>query len=260
MENKLVRIPQWAGIIIILALITSGASLTIISPLYANGLINVIIPILILTFFKSEFFEKLKLSTLAVGRLLVVVTFLGFLPGDWLVQIIIWLLRINILEAMLTDYRNKSYFNVISGLALIGSSFIITGSWLGSYYVTTNAAMLYWAIAYTLWNWDFVIHEFKHQVGFYHLAVLTSPLVLVLLTAEPGLWLIARANTLTFAGIFQIIGKKHIEKYLFNQALAGKIAVMKGTRIQLLLMAVTVALCLMAVVGNSPGLFTRGFL
>lgn len=248
MDKKLSKIPQWLGFILLLSFITAGATLTIFSPLYANGIINVLIPILILIFFKSEFFEKLKLSTLAIGRFLVVMTVLGFLSGDWLVTIIIWLLRLNILEATLTDYKNKSYFNVISGIVLIGTSFALTGGWNGTFYLTTNEAMLFWALAYTLWNWTFVIYEFKHQIGFYHIAVLLAPLLFVTFAAQPGFWLIARANTLTFAGIFQITGKKQIEGYLTNKTLEKAIEKIKDKRVQLLIMLITVILAFLPLV------------
>lgn len=242
------RIPQWLGMIILFVFITLGAVLTTFSPLYGNGIINVVIPVLVLIFLKAEFFEKLKLSTLTFGRFLVVVTVLGFLPGNLLVGVIIWLLRINILEATLTDIRNKNYFNVVSGFALIASSFVLTGTWLGSYYLMTNAAMIIWALAYTLWNWDFVIYEFNHQIGIYHIAVLASPLLFVLVAQQPGFWLVARANSLIFAGILQITGKKYLEKYLLNQAFANKIAALKEKWVQIIVMAVNIILCSISVV------------
>jgi len=245
MLQNLLKLPQWLGFVLILGFITLGSTLTVYSPLYANGLINVVIPILILIFFKSEFFEKLKLGTLTIGRILVVFTVLGIFPHEWLVPAIAWLMRVNILEAALTDYKNKSYFNVISGLALLGSSFILTGSWTGTYYLTDapGAAMLLWALAYTLWNWDFVIYEFKQPVGLYHAAVLSAPLLFIVLIREPGFWLILRANSLTFAGILQITGKRHIEQYFTNYSFGKIILWLKSRTVQATLAAVNVILC-----------------
>ncbi|MDR6548821.1 DUF5692 family protein [Paenibacillus qinlingensis] len=247
MAQKLLKIPQWIGFLLILAIISLGTTLTAFSPVFANGIINVIIPIGILIFLRAEFFEKLKLATLLIGRILVLLTFLDYFPSDWLVPLIVWLLRINILEATLTDFKNKSYTNVISGLILIATSFVITGSWLSSYYITINDAMIFWAIAYTLWNWNFVIYTFKQAIGFYHIAVLTTPLLLVCLTMNPGLWLIMRANSLTLAGIFQISGKAYIESYLASPALHNFIILVKKPPIQLGLMVINAVLCVLAV-------------
>ncbi|OCT11850.1 hypothetical protein A8709_28705 [Paenibacillus pectinilyticus] len=247
MTERLRKLPQWIGFLIILTILSLGTTLTAFSPLYANGLINIVIPICILIFLRADFFEKLKLSTLVIGRILVVLTFLGYFPSDWLVPVIVWLLRINILEATLTDFKNKSFYNVVSGLVLIATSFVISGAWLGSYYITVNEAMIFWAIAYTLWNWDFVIYAFKQPIGFYHIAVLTTPLLLVCLSANPGLWLIMRANSLTFAGIFQISGKAYIESYLASDAIQSFIIWIKRKPIQISVMLINVILCLVAV-------------
>lgn len=247
MTSKLLRTPQWIGFLVILAFLCLGTTITAFSPLYANGIINVVIPIGILIFLRADFFEKLKLSTLLIGRFLVVLTVLGSFPSDWLVPIIIWLLRINILEATLTDYKNKSFANVVSGLILIATSFVINGSWLGSYYITENEAMIFWAIAYTLWNWNFVIYTFKQSIAYYHIAVLATPLLLVGLTANPGLWLIMRATSLTFAGIFQISGKAYIESYLASPAMSAFITSIKKRPTQLIVMGINVILCLLSV-------------
>ncbi|NOU67211.1 hypothetical protein GC096_24505 [Paenibacillus sp. LMG 31461] len=247
MTERLMRLPKWIGFLIILTILSLGTILTAFSPLYANGLINIVIPICILFALRSDFFEKLKLSTLVIGRVLVLLTFVGYFPSEWLVPIIVWLLRINILEATWTDFKNKNYYNVISGLILIATSFVITGTWLGSYYITVNEAMIFWALAYTLWNWDFVIYEFKQQIGFYHIAVLTTPLLIVCLTMNPGLWLIMRATSLTFAGIFQISGKAYIESYFISPTLLNFITTVKKHPIQISIMVINTLLCLLAV-------------
>ncbi|OAS21072.1 hypothetical protein [Paenibacillus oryzisoli] len=246
MTDRLLKFPQWIGFLIILTILSFGTTLTAFSPLYANGLINIVIPICILFALRSDFFEKLKLSTLVIGRVLVVLTFVGYFPSEWLVPIIVWLLRVNILEATLTDFKNKNYYNVFSGLALVATSFVISGAWLGSYYITVNEAMIYWVIAYTFWNWNFVIYEFKQPIGFYHLAVLTTPLLIVCLTLNPGLWLIMRANSLTFAGIIQISGKAYIESYLASPAMLTFITTVKKSPVQISIMVINAILCLLA--------------
>ncbi|SDX38381.1 DUF5692 family protein [Paenibacillus sp. CF384] len=248
MSMKPAQLPQSILFEIILAVIIGGTVITAFSPLYGNGIINVVVPIVILLVLKADFFEKLKLSTLLIGRILVVVTFLGFFPDNWLVPTIVWLLRINILEATLTDYKNRSYYNVISGIALIASSFVLQGEWLGTYYVTTNEAMIYWAIAYTLWNWNFVIYNFKQQIGFYHIAVLIAPMLIVLGAWNPGLWLIMRANSLTVAGIFQISCKSYLEQNLRNDSLNAFITKVKRKPTQLIVMVVNVLLSALTLV------------
>jgi hypothetical protein len=89
MAERLLKLPQWIGFLIILTILSLGTTLTAFSPLYANGIINVVIPICILFALRSDFFEKLKLSTLVIGRVLVLLTFVGYFPSEWLVPILI---------------------------------------------------------------------------------------------------------------------------------------------------------------------------
>jgi hypothetical protein len=53
MKEKVWRMPQWIGFLIILAIIFLGTTLTAFSPLYANGHYQCDYPYLYLTFLAS---------------------------------------------------------------------------------------------------------------------------------------------------------------------------------------------------------------
>lgn len=101
-------------------------------------LFNIVLGIIVLIAMKPVFFETLKLSTLLVGRFIVLFACFGLLPGPIFVIIVLGLYIINILEATMTDFfKNKQYFNGVSGLFVaIGASAFFLGSTWGT---TTTA-------------------------------------------------------------------------------------------------------------------------
>jgi hypothetical protein len=72
-------------------------------------------------------------------------------------------------------------------------------------------------------------------------------IIIVCLTLNPGLWLIMRATSLTFAGIFQISGKAYIVSYLLSPSLLNFITLVKKHPVQISLMVINAILCLLAV-------------
>lgn len=83
---------------------------------YGNIFFNIVLGIIVLIAMKPVFFETLKLSTLLVGRFIVLFACFGLLPGPIFVIIVLGLYIINILEATMTDFfKNKQYFNGVSG-------------------------------------------------------------------------------------------------------------------------------------------------
>mgnify|MGYP005839450537 CR=1 FL=1 len=238
-------IPKPLGMIVCQVVLIAVSTLTTFFPISVNVPINVVLPLIVLLNIRAEFFEKLKLSTLVIGKLIVASTVLGFLQGDWCVQIVFWLLRINILEAALTDFKKKNYLNGITGLVLIAASFQLTGVWVEKYYITTNHAMILWIIAYTIWNWNFVLHEFSSSISVYHILVLLTPLIFIILAREPGFWLIVRASSLSIAGVIQISGKKYIEEYLYFTGFAQKISTLKSLPVQSIVMTINIGLIIL---------------
>lgn len=105
---------------------------------YGNIPFNIVLGIIVLIAMKPVFFETLKLSTLLVGRTIVLFACFGLLPGPIFVIVVLGLYIINILEATLTDFfKNKQYFNGVSGLFVaIGASAFFLGSTWGT---TTTA-------------------------------------------------------------------------------------------------------------------------
>lgn len=237
-------------LVLLTALFTILAMLTSYNPIWANIPINVVIPIIVLLKLKTVFFEKLKLSTLVLMRALIVFAALGFLNGQLYVKIVLIFLAINIMEATLTDLKRKKYFNVVTGLLLTVSILAMNGTWFGKYYdanLPTSLGTVLWWIAYTIWNWFFVTNEFSPSIAKYHIGVLASPIIGVLITMNPGLWLIFRANSLTIAGFIQISKKQIWEKSLKNQKFTVFVETTQKNNVQLLFMIINITLIVASV-------------
>ena len=246
----------------LITIVSMGAS---VFPVWVNLPFNVILPIIVLIKLKPVMFERLKLTTLVIMRIFVLVPAFHLMPGNLYVKCILVMLFINIGEATMTDLlKNKMYFNFVTGVFLALSVFFLAGEWtegfagpfsaiynadvthrgaglfgVNGYVVSATAA---WIIAYTLWNWIFVIGEFSPSVGYLHVGILLSPIVSMLITGNPGHWLIFRANSLTCGGVFQIAKKEYVEKSLKNEKMASFIRMVKGNTAQLILMLVNLAL------------------
>lgn len=228
---------QGMGMVAFTVILITVAVLTMYFPLAANIPINILLPLGVLIFGKFILFERIKILLLIPGRILIVITVLGFMSGGLLVAIIFWLLRLNILEATLQDLKTKRYFNAASGVLLIASSWSFSGYWNGVYYLTVPWETLFWILAYTLWNWNFVLLNFPRAVAVYHIGVLTAPLLFCLFTLEQGYWLILRAATLTLAGCGQIIYKNKILHWLHNDKFERATEPIMGLKVQGLIFA-----------------------
>ncbi|MGP1587154.1 MAG: hypothetical protein ACTTHG_02285 [Treponemataceae bacterium] len=250
-------------------------------PVYVNLVFMVAIPILVLIFLKLVMFERLKLSTLIILRFLIILPVFNVFDGQIFVKLILAFLVINILEATFTDLlKNKMYFNFVTGLVLAAGVFILGGLWMPSGLPDSALSFIYradlstysagagvfpkvsepstlvtvgtvlWVIAYTLWNWDFVIGEFSPSVAKLHLGILSAPIFLSFIMAgiykDPtmigGAWLMMRALTLTSGGVFQIAAKQFIEDKFRDEKLVNFIAKVKTNKVQAVLMIVNLLL------------------
>lgn len=234
-------------------------------PLWVNVIVNVLLPVLVLVRLKMVMFEKLKLSTLVIMRALILLPIFGVMPGELFVKIVLVFLVINCMEATMTDLlKNHQPFNFVTGLVLSLSVFTLAGKWIPdiagpfSAIYTSNAGLrtaelfvtdevvvigtVCWLAAYTIWNWLFVIGEFSPSIGYLHIGILSSPIISILLTMNPGYWLVFRANSLTCGGVFQIYCKEDIEKKLENKKMASFIEKVKSGPVQIALMIINLIL------------------
>ncbi len=269
-------------------------------PIYVNVVIAVLIPCLELVFLKLVMFERLKLSTLVIVRLLVFFPIFmpNKFPGGVFVQIVLSFLLINIFEATFTDLlKNKMYYNFITGAVLGLSVLLFSGQWLDNAAIMNTSEIVYsfwyrtdittlevvrnkgvfpilstnyniptpdkmafiaticWNIAYTLWNWDFVIGEFKTGVAMLHIGILSTPLVGSIIVAAifkditliGGAWLILRAISLTVGGIFQIAAKNFVETKLYSAKLEKFIQKVKKDDAQAVVMFASLLLLLIPI-------------
>ncbi|MBN2652101.1 MAG: hypothetical protein JXR63_06940 [Spirochaetales bacterium] len=260
--SKMDKIGQFWSWLIFTVLIIGISILTSLQPLWANIPFNVIIPILVLIFLKTVFFEKMKLSTLIIMRALIILAVFGVLPGDIYVKIVLVFMVINILEATFTDLKKKKYFNFITGILLAAST--IPAFWWSSEWITADSAIwggpyyhaeavalagtICWIIAYTIWNWIFVTNEFSPSIAYLHVGILFAPLLGIVCFMNPGLWMIFRANSLTIGGVFQISNKEFLEKKLENKKFSNFVDFVSKTSVQVVLMIINVALIAVPVV------------
>ncbi len=245
LDSPVKKINQNLLMVLLTALFAGLAMLTSYNPIWANIPINIVIPIIVLLKLKTVFFEKLKLSTLVLMRILVVFAVLNILDGQLYVKIILIFLAINILEATITDLKKKKYFNVITGILLTVSILTMSGTWFGNFYDANLPSVLgtvLWWIAYTIWNWFFVTNEFSPSIAKYHIGVLTAPIIGVLITMNPGLWLIFRANSLTIAGFIQIGKKQCWEETLESSSFARFVNATQKNSVQIIFMIINVIL------------------
>ncbi len=220
-------------------------------PIWGNIPLTIILPFIVLLSLKVVFFEKLKISTLIIIRVLILLPIFGLWDGHSFVKIILPFMGINILEASLVDFKRKKYYNAITGLALIATLFFMTSSWFGTYYTNyaTNEvgevcfyATWAWAIVYTIWNWFFICFEFKTGIAFLHVGILFAPVFLGIVYG-PEYWMITRAYSLTFGGgVVQIFFKEFFERKFSSPKWDAFVEKAKNERVQLSFMIINLVL------------------
>lgn len=241
-ERKLQQFTIW---FMFTACVLGVSMLTSYYPIWGNVPLNVIPAVLVLIYLKPVFFEKLKLSTLVIMRTLIVLAVLDVIPGQTYVKLVLIFLIINILEATFTDFKHKQYFNFVTGLVLAASVLLLNGAWEGGLYSAnahTGLATIAWIIAYTIWNWIFVTGEFSPAISLMHVGILLAPILGSIITKNPGIWLLLRANTLTFGGILQISNKNYFEKAFKNDKFSSFIDRFHKKNVQLILMIINLVL------------------
>ncbi len=245
------------------AAITGMAIVSAFYPIQANIPLIVVPSILVLLFAKPVFFEKLKLTTLVVMRVVIVFAALRLFNPQVYVDVILLMLIVNILEATFTDLlRHKKIFNAISGFALAAGVIVLHGSWaygamIGDYYIAVGVLPIitaFYVIAYTLWNWIFVTNEFSASVALMHVGFLGAPLIGSLCTlglgayGGLGMWLLLRANSLAIGGWLQIGAKGWFEREFHDDRFARFVEWTKKTPVQVALMIVNVGLIAAAII------------
>lgn len=256
------------------AAITGMAILAGFFPVYGNVPLIVIPSILVLLFSKPVFFERMKLTTLLVMRILVVFAALRFFNPQVYVDFIMLALIVNILEATFTDLvRYKKYYNAISGFAVALGVITLRGLWqndtpFGNYYLTKGALpaiTIMYAIAYTIWNWIFVTNEFSSSVALMHVGFLSAPLIGSVCTmglgeyGGIGMWLLLRANSLAIGGWMQIAAKSWFENEFFNERFDRFVKWTKGRNVQIVCMLINLALiaaCIILMMQNGGITYT----
>src|SRR5262245_33881901 len=88
-----------ARVVLAASLLAAVGALVLIAPVAAGVPLCVVLPVAVLAVRATLPFERVKLGTLVVGRVLTAAAVLGLLGGDPLCTAMVWLLRINVAEA-----------------------------------------------------------------------------------------------------------------------------------------------------------------
>lgn len=240
--------------------ITLTCILSAFQPILVNIVVNVLLPVAIMIFCKLVFFERLKLTTLTLLRVVVIFAVFNILDRQLFVNIVLIFLAINILEATFTDiFRYKRYFNGVTGLVMAVSVWFLRGSWLDftsvselgffakfmhmyEFHAATTIGLVCWIIAYTIWNWVFVTNEFSASVAKLHVGILAAPILGSLMFWNPGYWLAFRAGSLAFGGCIQIAEKEFVEDSLRSDKFSKFVEFTKKNSVQAVLMVLNIAL------------------
>lgn len=234
-------------LIIVYAFILAGlATLLIYHPIYLALPIALITPIIIaiLHYFKisppyyNEVFSIIKLYSTAIGVIIVPLLILGVISEKYLPIIIIVILSLNIAEAVVVDLKSsfvemrkisfsynaifsthvfKHLLNGISGIIVMLTFPLVANIyWVKPYFVYAGSAgIIYWVIAYTVWNWNFVMLNFPRERSLVSVAYLSAPLIFIGYINVIGYWLIARAITLFLGQAIQgFVGYKTFFPFL----------------------------------------------
>lgn len=209
--------------LVLLVVYSLPTYLTIIFPI--PGLL-VLLSILIVTLvlvqigtfppFRQKAFGMIKLASLAAGMTIPTLVILNVLPVRFVAPVMMFMLILNMSEAVFFDYKNKNYYNVIAGLLLIVIAlFCLDIQWLGFYYAGFPPSLIFWILGFTLWNWNFFLFIYDAKYSYYNAMILSGPLVVVLFTLNPSLWLIARViSAFLGATLLAGVGKIYILPYV----------------------------------------------
>ena len=210
--------------------IMTAAALAVRFPIAAGVPLCVLAPAWVLVTGRVQGFARLKLATLLISRSMVPLAVLGLFPGPLAANIVLFFYRINIAEAVVEDFRKRHWANGCAGAVVLFFTAFVHVEWMQTYYLVYPAPFLCAAIAYTIWNFNFVSLNFPPSTTMLHAATLTAPLFLGAAYGDMGIWLITRATSLTIAIVITSAFARHVEENFSHPGHANWIAFhRKGT-------------------------------
>lgn len=200
-------------ILLITTILVVGVSSIFWKPYLIVPLVYTVLPSLVFILRSMDIFVRIKLGTLIFGALLYLAALFVWMDPSFVMVIFVWLLRINIAEAVITDFVHKKYLSALSGLVVLISMSAMVFSWDGIAYHIAQPHLLLWAVIYTAWNWNFVLGRFGMPIAIYHVAILTAPWIGVFVLNDFSLWVLMRGFTLNMGGSAQVVFQRCITSY-----------------------------------------------
>jgi hypothetical protein len=196
----------YVGSYLLAALILIALYIAVVKSATKVGLLIFFLLPTIVSIYWGIYGDPLDLSTFSIAKFYSAFAGTAFL--QWLLiakwkpvygKVIYWLLAVNILEAVLTDYSNGSKLNALVGILLI----ISQPSSKTVSIASSGKALLYqtpwlWVISYTIWNFTFVYSISGTAVV---LSALHLGIPLILCFKNNALYLQARAYILSFTAL-----------------------------------------------------------
>ena len=163
--------------------------------------------------FQRMVFTTAKIISMIIPSALILIIYYDLFGSAefWLLLVLI-LLAINIFEATIVDLKNKFYFNAATGLVLIVCvPLYVRLYWISPLILIGPDAVIYWIIAYTLWNFNFVRNNFNPEKTLLHALILTASIVYIFIFSNISLWFFVRASTLMFImNLYYTVDEKNI--------------------------------------------------
>jgi hypothetical protein len=199
--------------------------------------------------FDNPFFSPLKLVTISISASVPALVLFKFIPENYVELTMLLISALNIMEAVYSDWKVRNILNSLSGLVLVLLiPFCFRVGWHDNTYYLLPHSLAFWILAYTLWNWNFVVFNFAATTSLYYVSVLLAPLIIIIFASNTGLWLVARITTLMIAALVHSTVAKQFILPRFNLSFYDRIctSLKQDKRLQVLFAAITIGIGLLS--------------
>lgn len=234
------------SVVFIAFVLVVGALSFFLKPKIIVLVLHILLPLVLFLFGSMEGFVRMKIGTLVFGAFLYAGALFMWVDPTLVMVLFLWLLRLNIFEAIITDIVRKKYLSAISGSALLLATSSMAFLWDGVAYRVDQPLLALWALAYTVWNLNFILGYFGMPTAIYHVAILSAPWIGVFIMQDLSLWVLMRGFTLNTGATAQVLFQQLVVSRFTHPATERLSHLIMGKRVQATLMVGIVAACTVA--------------